>query len=57
MTGRGAGGVARGPCDTAHVLTYLTRRAARNVTPTGRGLGWLDDCEGWSMFSLTASVL
>lgn len=39
MTGRGAGGVARGPCETARVLTYLTRRAARNVTPTGRGWG------------------
>lgn len=35
MTGRGAGGVARGPCETVRVLTYLTRRA-RNVTPTGR---------------------
>lgn len=39
MTGREAGGVAHGPCKTAHVLTYLTRREARNVTPTGRGWG------------------
>jgi len=39
MTGREAGDVARDPCETARVLTYLTRRAVRNVTPTGRGWG------------------